>query len=155
MDDQGNTKKLSDYSSKLNDETIIITKKSQWQRRLRKAAAGDADSLEGKHSFSLVIRNMVEHISLADGEILVLGRADLESGFQPAIDLTPYGAQEHGVSRQHAQMQMHNEHLYIMDLGSANGTYVAGKAIIPHQPHILHGGDDLLLGHLAMRVEFD
>jgi hypothetical protein len=156
MDNSGKTRKLSDdYSSKSRDETIIITNKSQWQRRLRKAAAGEADSLQGKHSFTLVIRNMAEHISLADEEIVILGRSDLESGFQPTVDLTPYGAQEHGVSRQHAQLQMHNERLYITDLGSANGTYVAGKATIPHQAQVLHGGDDLLLGHLAMRVEFD
>src|SRR5258708_37799915 len=45
------------------------------------------------------IRDFTEPVTLGSEDDLMLGRADNTSGVIPALDLTPYGAQEKGVSR--------------------------------------------------------
>jgi pSer/pThr/pTyr-binding forkhead associated (FHA) protein len=44
--------------------------------------------------------------------------------------------------------------LTIEDLNSRNKTYVNGRLIVPHQMHMLHDGDELLLGGLHIRIAF-
>jgi hypothetical protein len=51
---------------------------------------------------------------------VVLGRSPLATDF----DLSPYEAIEHGVSRRHAMLRPSANKLYLIDLGSTNGTRV-------------------------------
>nr|MBN1228480.1 FHA domain-containing protein [Anaerolineae bacterium] len=80
---------------------------------------------------------------------IVFGRAT-QSG--NTIDLGPYGALEHGVSRRHAMIQPTSSALYIVDLGSANGTLRNGQSIGVNTPYSLVNGDILSLGRLHMFV---
>ncbi|NDJ76306.1 MAG: FHA domain-containing protein [Chloroflexi bacterium] len=85
---------------------------------------------------------------------LILGRYDTNTGEMPDIDLDAYGAQEHGVSRQHAVIMVAEDALKVMDLGSANATYMNGQKLMAHQARILRDGDELRLGDLHIRVNF-
>jgi hypothetical protein len=67
------------------------------------------------------------------------------------IDLTPYGAMDRGVSRHHALLHLADDHLYLTDLQSTNGTYVAGQRLEPDTPTVVHKGDEVLLGRLSYR----
>lgn len=107
-----------------------------------------------KHEVVIVVRGMVERLSLEVGKTYILGRTDLKSRSMPDIDLTPYGALDRGVSREHATIQLKDKHIYITDLESTNGTFVAGERLAPHEPQILHRGDSLELGRLAVQVMF-
>ena len=53
-------------------------------------------------ALALYIRNADKPVILLVAERLVFGRADPERPIKPDVDLTPYGALEHGVSRIHA-----------------------------------------------------
>jgi pSer/pThr/pTyr-binding forkhead associated (FHA) protein len=135
-----------------NDQTIIISKSSPWVRKLRKKV-NTTGALVTHREITLVIRNLAEHIRLEDDQPATIGRADLGSGFRPDIDLSSYGAQDYGVSREHARLHLKDQRLYLVDLGSSNGTFVAGQRLTPYKPHVLHEGDEILLGRLAARVE--
>lgn len=84
---------------------------------------------------------------------LILGRADDEHpDIQVDVDLSPYGGQEQGVSRQHMRLNAAANPPIITDLGSYNGTFVNGQKLIPDQPHILNSGDEVRLGRFVMRM---
>lgn len=88
-------------------------------------------------------------------EQLFVGRRDRHtSDMQADIDLTPYGAQELGVSRTHAAVTVRSAGVSIIDLNSTNGTYLNGFALRPHQPYKLRHGDEITLGKLTLQVGF-
>lgn len=86
-----------------------------------------------------------------DGD-LVLGRA--VGDVTPDVDLTPYEAQELGVSRRHVKLTRESATVMVQDLGSANGTFLNGQKLVPYQPRVLRNEDELVLGGLAVRVSF-
>lgn len=87
------------------------------------------------------------------GEYLI-GRYDSQTKRSPEIDLTPYGASEKGVSRTHAKITYHDHTLRIMDLGSANFTYLNNQKLIANQARIVRDGDEIRFGHLVVSIQF-
>ncbi len=83
-----------------------------------------------------------------------LGRSDADSDWQPTVDLTPYGAVENGVSRVHADLFFENDQVFLLELGSANGTRVNGAAVQMGLARQLYNGDELEFGRLRMRISF-
>jgi pSer/pThr/pTyr-binding forkhead associated (FHA) protein len=72
---------------------------------------------------------------------VVLGR----SAQNVDVDLTPFHAVEHGVSRRHAMLRPSSSKLYLIDLGSTNGTrcnsvVVSGARALQHLDTISLGG---------------
>jgi predicted component of type VI protein secretion system len=49
---------------------------------------------------------------------------------------------------------LQDDRLYITDLCSDNGTYVAGERLVPDKPHKLRHGDEVILGCLPIQVLF-
>jgi hypothetical protein len=89
------------------------------------------------------------------GKESVIGRAhDQESIPQPDVDLTPYGAVEHGVSRIHLTLTRDHDTIFVTDLGSANSTFLNGQRLMPHEPRVLRDSDEIRLGRLVFRVNF-
>ncbi len=84
----------------------------------------------------------------------MIGRYDSQRGEVPEVDLAPFNAIDLGVSRQHARLTVHEDSLYITDLGSANATYLNGLRLTPHQPRILRDSDEIRLGRLKLQVTF-
>lgn len=85
---------------------------------------------------------------------LTLGRFDPDTGEHPDVNLEDYDAQEKGVSRRHAAILVEDEALKVMDLGSANATFLNGQKLIAHQARILRDGDELRLARMIIRVHF-
>ena len=82
-----------------------------------------------------------------------IGRLASGQAVVPDIDLTPYQAYEHGVSRLHATLRTDARgKLTITDMGSSNGTRVNGIKILPNTPHPLQHGDMIALGKLIMQI---
>ncbi len=95
---------------------------------------------------------------LADGSEIVLppgkseyiiGREDPVSNIFPEIDLTPYGGELGGVSRQHAKIVHIGNQWSIVDLNSTNHTRVNGQRIEPQTPTPLSDGTKLQFGRLV------
>jgi hypothetical protein len=102
----------------------------------------------------LHIRGYDQPVVVSLSDEIILGRYDTTTGEIPDVDLADYGAEENGVSRRHAAVIVEDDALKVLDLGSANATYINGQKLIAHQARILRDGDELRLGHLVIRVHF-
>lgn len=80
---------------------------------------------------------------------LVLGRGTGTLD-QAQYDLTPYNAYTLGVSRRHALLSHAEQGYFVMDIGSANGTWTNSKRLTPHTPHLIKNHDQLWLGQLIL-----
>ncbi len=101
-------------------------------------------------------QDAIEPIVLHPTEHTTIGRLDSGSPEQPDIDLTVYGALDRGVSRIHAAIERIDEDiLALVDLKSGNGTYLNGLKLEPGRPHILHDGDEMRFGNLAVHIYFN
>ena len=137
-------------------DTKVISK-SGLLRRLeddQKKESQGTVSFGARRELILVIRGIVERLDLPEDLSIVLGRSDPRLRYQADVDLTPYGALERGVSREHARVYAEGGHLYIVDMNSTNGTYLGGKRLEANAPTMLRKGDELLLGRLPVQILF-
>jgi pSer/pThr/pTyr-binding forkhead associated (FHA) protein len=116
---------------------------------------GTDEDVTEQRALVLMIRGVTRRVVVTEDLSIVLGRSDANVRFNPDVDLTPYGAAERGVSRAHSRMHIANGQLFITDLGSTNGTFVAGKKLTPNEPQVIRPGDELLLGRLAISIQFE
>jgi hypothetical protein len=100
------------------------------------------------------IRDATDPVQIAPKERIIVGRSDSATNTNPDLDLTPYGALEKGVSRQHAAIMKTEDTLTILDLGSSNGTHLNGQRLVPEQPRVLRDGDEVRFGKLVTHVYF-
>ena len=100
----------------------------------------------------LTIKGYKEFIRINEGDEFEFGRYEYPERNQ--LNLTPYGALECGLSRQHAKLYLHNDRLYIADMGSTNGTYVRGHMLKAAEPTLIRNGDDILLGRMRIKIQF-
>lgn len=91
-------------------------------------------------------------LSISDRSEFTLGRISENQPIMPDIDLTPYQAFDHGVSRLHAVIRRTNGSVSVMDLGSSNGTYLNGARLAANAEAPLNHGDILALGKLKAQV---
>lgn len=139
-------------------DTAVFSKDDRRIRRILSSHYSDESdgtmALGEKQEVILLIRGMVERVMMQTGMLYKLGRFELGINEVDEIDLTPYGAQDRGVSRIHAQLQIIDAIVHITDLGSTNGTFVNGTRLELNTPTALRKGDELLLGRLTVQVLF-
>lgn len=135
-------------------DTAILSPKNSLRKLSPIQVTGDTTSLGENHEIILVIRGMVERLAIKDNKPVILGRSDMRTRFVPDVDLTPYGALDRGVSREHSRLHLEEDRLYITDLDSTNGTFLAGKRLDPHVATLIRKGDELVLGRLAVQILF-
>jgi hypothetical protein len=82
---------------------------------------------------------------------IIMGRTS--GNYSPDIDLTPYGAEDKGISRQHLRITR-EVLIYVADLGSTNGTYLNGQRLLRNSDCPLTDGDVLRIGQLCVTVQF-
>src|SRR5437868_666364 len=54
------------------------------------------------------------------------------------------------VSRYHITIVQKEDQIFLEDLESANGTYLDGKRMKPHEPYGLKGGEEIQIGDLRL-----
>ena len=91
-------------------------------------------------------------LPLTDRNEFTLGRISEGQPIMPDIDLSPYQAYARGVSRLHAVLKREASRVFLMDLGSSNGTYVNGKRLTPNVDHAIANGDVIALGKLKIQI---
>jgi pSer/pThr/pTyr-binding forkhead associated (FHA) protein len=84
---------------------------------------------------------------------VVIGRAK-EAENEACVDLSPYKAQDMGVSRHHVRLTRISDGLQIVDLNSSNGTFLNRDRLVPQVPHMLRNRAVLQLGRMMLRVKF-
>lgn len=85
----------------------------------------------------------------ADKAEIIVGREDPISQIFPEIDLTPFGGETGGVSRQHARITQANGQWMLTDLNSTNYTRVDGVKIDPQVAVPIRDGSRLQFGRIA------
>lgn len=114
--------------------------------------AGEVTVAERK---PIVLEINGEQLTLPLADVITLGRRyDSAPADQPHVDLTRFGADEHGVSRLHARLRRKGILVYIADMGSLNGTYLNGRRLIPDGERLLRDNDEVYLSRLRVRVHF-
>ncbi len=101
--------------------------------------------VEGGERFSFDAATLTE---------VIIGRRHNDVKDKPGVDLEDLEGLEKGVSRKHASIVRRDGALHIIDLASANGTYLNGQRLVANQPRILRDGDDIRLGHFVLRASF-
>src|SRR5512140_2415118 len=91
-------------------------------------------------------------LPLAERNEFTLGRISEGQPIMPDVDLSPFQAYTRGVSRLHAVLKREASHVFLMDLGSSNGTFVNGKRLTPNVDHSLSNGDVVALGKLKIQI---
>ena len=84
---------------------------------------------------------------------LTLGRPN-SLNFTDILDLTTVRGYQHGVSYNHCLLRREDQHVLIMDRGSAHGTYLNGRRLNPGQGYQLADGDRIVLGTPHANVFF-
>jgi len=85
----------------------------------------------------------------AAGEISV-GRYDAATGFQPEVDLKAVD-ERRSTSRRHAKITYRDGRFFVREeIGTANGTFVAGQRIRTGVEVELHDGDEVRFGFVKM-----
>lgn len=136
-------------------ETAVLSESNPiLKRMIHRSAQGGTASLGAGREVLLVIRGMVERIIMVEGKTYKLGRFEVSTRKDDEIDLSPYGALDRGVSRVHAELSIYNGQIYIKDLTSTNGTFLAGQRLKPNEATLLRKGDELLIGRLPVQVLF-
>jgi hypothetical protein len=161
MDDQPENEQTSPLDEK-NDplenprgDTFILPGGGTRLRRMVNAAQEDAQkSVPAPTELTLVVRGMSETVAFRGQQSLTLGRYDHKAVHRPDVDLSRFGAAERGVSREHARLELHNGDLFIVDLGSTNGSFVRGEKMMPNEPYKVRHGEEIILGRLAIQVMF-
>jgi serine/threonine-protein kinase len=92
-----------------------------------------------------------QEIVAAGQDELVVGRTHKVAA--PDIDLGPYADQKAGISRRHCRLLYRDEHWFVEDLGSTNGTYLNQTRLIPNQPAPLDNGDIIRCGQIELELK--
>lgn len=85
---------------------------------------------------------------------LILGRVSEQAENVTYLNLTPYGADDLGVSRRHARLLRDEKAVYLTDLNSTNGTRLNGELLPSSVEKRLRDGDEIALGKLKLYVYF-
>jgi hypothetical protein len=101
---------------------------------------------------SLHLMDSGQILPLTERDEFTLGRISEGQPIMPDLDLSPYQAYASGVSRLHALLKRDGKRVILMDLGSANGTYVNGKRLTANVERLLSHGDVVALGKFKFQV---
>lgn len=102
---------------------------------------------------ALTIQDMQIQLVFDLTQTMTVGRTHPDSELFPDIDLTPFNAEDLGVSRQHLDLMLHEDRVVMVDKQSANGTYLNGERLEPNQVYPLRNGDEVELGVMKVKVE--
>lgn len=110
---------------------------------------------EVHHRHRLVDLTTGAEFFFSKGDETTIGRADPVTGILPDIDLTSVDANR-SVSRRHAKIICSgNQYFMLEEVGTVNGTYVNDQRIPTGTPVMMHDGDGIKIGLIAMKALFD
>lgn len=103
-------------------------------------------------SLTIIIPSCRERLVLPFKERVEVGRADEESDFYPALDLTDYNGSQKGISRNHAVFEVSELGVVLIDLDSTNGTFLNNFRLPGKRPYLVKDGDEIRFGELLVHL---
>ncbi len=122
------------------------------QAEVPRTQVADGPDLESGAVLGLRVVSTGEVVSLIGRDNFTLGRASKGQPVLPDVDLDPFQAFDHGVSRIHAELRLTRDGVFVVDLDSANGTLINSKRLTPQMPSPVHHGDIIQLGRLRLQL---
>ena len=133
-----------DIPGPASDTTVIQKLPENFPKGSIKSGWGT--STFAKTNFVILhIKDASEPIMVRPTDEYLLGRFDAENG----LNLSEYKALTKGVSRTHAAFRRGDDMLFLVDLGSTNGTFLNEQQLTPNQPRLLRSGDQFDWGSLS------
>jgi len=135
---------------------LLTQRTSSATERLEEEDTVD-DSFFGPQTLLLIVARGHEQNPLrvqVSNTPMILGRFDKDTNFRPQVDLSPFGAQDLGVSRHHAMLGRGQTTLTLTDNGSTNFTYINGEKLLPQEVRVIRNGDEVRFGRLVTRFVF-
>jgi FHA domain-containing protein len=83
---------------------------------------------------------------------VVIGSSD-QSDAELDVNLLDMELDQRSVSQRHVKLRPSKDKLFLLDLGSKNGTYANGTPITPDRAYALQEGDLITLGRLHLRAK--
>jgi pSer/pThr/pTyr-binding forkhead associated (FHA) protein len=115
--------------------------------------ASQSSSTENGLTLTIYIGNEgVTPIRLSVKEDALIGCADPAGNHYPDLDLSPYGGRDAGVSRRHAQLKVLDRMMYVMDIGSVNGSRLNDDPMVVARLYPLNNGDKLELATMRLII---
>ena len=133
--------------------TFDTNRLRQMTQSISATPAPETETLQAGQ-ISVIIAGAGQNLLLEGRAEYVIGREGAANEM-PEVNLGPFGARERGVSRRHAVLRVDRRQLLLVDLGSANGTWLNGSQLAPQEPIRLESGDELRLGKLLVRIRFN
>jgi hypothetical protein len=112
----------------------------------------NSDELGPEGVIVLQVGNFQAPIMVQIRDNVTLGRAGPQGNQTRYINLSPYGADEAGVSRQHLRLTRGGRAVYALDLNSTNGSKINGDPIPGGVECRITDGDELTLGRLKVYI---
>jgi hypothetical protein len=98
------------------------------------------------------LQHKTKTLGLIISDDVFVGR--MAGGLIPDVDLTRFAPESLGVSRQHALLRPTETELFLVDLGSTNGTFHNGVRISADTSVKLNDGDTVSFGRVHFKVRF-
>ena len=149
--DQTVSAKAFDISSASGDVIPNVLANIEVQELAEQTAALQGQQRPWRVSLSVLDIDVQIILDITDA--MVLGRANSQVAGYPTINLSPFNALECGVSRNHAFLMLQDNLLLIRDNVSMNGTYLNNKKLKPNTNYVIHSGDHVNLGRMALRFD--
>jgi serine/threonine-protein kinase len=143
---------LSSQSKTSSLPSVQLTSVAQYSSRFANVVIPEANAIPIQKQIALYFVDTGQVLELDEAKDFTIGRKSKGQTVPPDIDMTPFKAYEWGISRLHAGLSTKDGKVHIIDMGSANGTWHAGKRIPPNSPYELHDGDIFMLGKLRIQV---
>lgn len=83
---------------------------------------------------------------------VMIGRNVAGEAARVQVDLSPYDAEQLGVSRQHVQLAAEADRLMVVDQSSGNGSFLNNNRLKAGEGYRLNHGDTLMLGRMRIEV---
>jgi hypothetical protein len=99
----------------------------------------------------LFLLNSGEPLALCTDPEFILGRGGALAS-KPIFDLSEFDAYAMGVSRSHAVIKAVDNKYVLIDLHSANGTWINGERLLPAKQYDLPSGAVIQIGRLNLVV---
>ena len=103
---------------------------------------------------ALHIRGVTIPLMLKARAEFLLGREG-QGDIVPDVSFELYRGRELGVSRVHALLRIVHQDVFVIDLGSTNGTRINETNLTPHKPTQVFNGDELRLGKLYLKIYYN
>jgi pSer/pThr/pTyr-binding forkhead associated (FHA) protein len=117
------------------------------------ASASDNGSDQPGEAIVLYFLGSQEPLTVQPRAEIIIGRSVMGES-ESVLDLTPYGADEKGVSRKHAKIIYKEGKYHLVDLESTNGTWVNEQKLTATEVRMLHSTDMIRFGNLSMFIYF-